>query len=135
MSDNNNNTPKTRKIDESRTLDSLFPNRFLKASQLVDWNVTQIQVTISRLVEEEVMPRPGAPAEWKPVVYFRTKNGDEYPQGYLLSAKADKDSLKAATGAERISELIGKAIVIKLATWKSKTVLRIDPAQVISKVE
>jgi len=85
-------------------------------------------VTISRLQEEEVTPHISQPAEWKPVIYFLSaKTGREHPQGYLLSAKVDRDSLKSATGASTTGELIGKRITIALAEHKGQAVLRISP--------
>ena len=123
---NNNQDPKTRPISDNRTIASLFPTRFLKAAQLLAWMVTEIIVTISRMVEEEVSPKPNQ-IGWKPVLYFKTKDGSEYEKGYLLSAKVDTESLTASTGAQTIQELIGKKIRIKLAEFRGKSVLRIDP--------
>ncbi len=122
----NNNQPQTRPIKDNRTIDSLFPTRFLKAAQLLAWMVTEITVTISRIQEEEVSPKPNQ-TSWKPVLYFKTKEGSEYDKGYLLSAKVDAESLTTATGAQTIEELIGRKIKIKLAEYRGKSVLRIDP--------
>ena len=118
--------PKIRKIDASKPLDGLFPSRFLKPTHLIEWGVTEITVNVSHLQEEEVQPRPNA-TEWKPVLYFLNKGGSVHPQGYLLSAKADKDALKTSTGAVTVGELEGKRIKIGLSEWKKKTVLRIHP--------
>lgn len=123
------NQPQTRFLDTGKTLDSLFPSRFLKVDNLVEWHVTEITVEIAKVQEEEVQPRTGE-KEWKPVFYFRTKSGAIYPQGYLLSAKADKDALKTACKAETVGDLIGKKIKIKIDNWRGKPVLRIDPAKV-----
>ena len=125
----NHQEPKTRPLPSGRTLDSLFPARFLKVDNLVTWNVTEIVVEIANIQEEEVEPRPGQ-VEWKPVFYFRTKNGGIHPQGYLLSAKADKDALKTACSCETVGDLEGKKIKIKIAEWRNKPVLRIDPLPV-----
>ena len=123
-----NDKPKTRQIDTGKTLDTLFPARFLKAEQLIAWNVTAITATIDHIQEEEVTPKPGQPAEWKPVIYLRSpRTGKVIETGYLLSAKVDLDSIKSSTSARTIADLIGKTITIKLATWKNDTVLRIDP--------
>jgi len=122
-----NPTPKSRPLSSSSTLDSLFPNRFLKPADLINWKVTTVTVTVAEIHEEEVIPKPGEPAEWKPVLYFRTKAGSLHPQGYLLSAKVDKDALKTATGAGTIGELVGKKIMIQLEDFHHKTVLRINP--------
>jgi hypothetical protein len=119
--------PRTRPLDDSKPLDNLFPSRFLKPCNLLTWNVSRIAVTIDHLQEEEVQPKPGQ-VEWKPVLYFRNKNGAVHPQGYLLSAKADKDALKTATGAQTIGALAGKRITIKLDEFRGRAVLRIDPA-------
>ena len=124
------NAPRTRPIDPKRALDDLFPARFMKPTLLLRWNLTQLTATIVRIQEEEVKPKPTDPPEWKPVLYFQKKNGKNgeiFPQGYLLSAKIDKDSLKTATGAQTLGELTGKRIVIKLDQYRGRSVLRIDP--------
>jgi hypothetical protein len=118
--------PKTRPISKDRKITSLFPTRFLKPAQLIAWQVTSLIVTIARIVEEEVSPKPHI-TEWKPVLYFMGKNGSEHPQGYLLSAKVDAESLTSATNAETIEELPGKQIRIMLSEYRGKAVLRIDP--------
>jgi hypothetical protein len=124
----NQPAPITRDLNPDRTLDSLFPSRFLKPDTLIEWGKTTITVTIAGITEEEVEPKPGR-KEFKPVLYFKTKDGKTtHPQGYLLSAKADKDALKASTSATTVGELTGKLITIKQDTWRSKAVLRIDPA-------
>jgi len=125
------NEIKTRQIQPDRTIGSLFPTRFLKPAQLIAWKVTSLIVKISRVVEEEVQPKPGQ-TEWKTVIYFKTKNGSEYPQGYLLSAKIDSENLASATKAELIQELPGKQIKIHLAEYRGKSVLRIDAHPVTS---
>ncbi|HEC61410.1 hypothetical protein LCGC14_0761690 [marine sediment metagenome] len=123
---NTNPEPKTRSLDESRSLDSLFPSRFLKADHLIAWKITDLTVTIAKLVEEEVQPRPNQ-MEWKTVIYFHARDNGIHPQGYLLSAKIDKDALKSATGAQTIAQLIGSRIIIQLDTFRGKAVLRIRP--------
>lgn len=125
----NNQEPRSRPIKDNRTINSLFPTRFIKAAQLLAWMVTEVVVTISRIQEEEVSPKPNQ-TEWKPVIYFKTKTNGEYARGYLLSAKVDAESLTAATGAQTVEELVGKKIRIKLAEFRGKSVLRIDPKPV-----
>ena len=117
----------SRPIQPNKSLDDLFPSRFLKPEQLIAWKITEITVTVAQVQEELVEPKPGQ-KEWKPVIYFRTKSGKTHPQGYLISAKIDKDSLKTATGAQTIGELVGKRITIKLDSYRNQTVLRIDPS-------
>lgn len=121
-----NEEPKTRPIKNDRQINSLFPTRFLKPAQLLAWKVTEIIVTISRIVEEEVQPKLNQ-IEWKAVLYFMSKNGSEHPQGYLLSAKVDAESLTTSTGAQSVGDIPGKQIKIKLDTFRHKSVLRIDP--------
>jgi hypothetical protein len=104
----------------------MFPTRFLKAAQLLAWMVTEIIVTIARIVEEEVSPKPNQ-TSWKPVLYFLTKDNGEYGKGYLISAKVDAESLVTATGEQLIKDVAGKKIRIKLAEFRGKSVLRIDP--------
>lgn len=118
--------PQSRPLNPDMLIDDLFPARFLRVEQLLRWGRTEITVEIAYLQQEEVEPRPGQKA-FKPVLYFRTKNGEVHPQGYLLSAKADGEALKSATGATTIGELIGKRITIKQDAWRGKAVLRIDP--------
>ncbi len=126
---NNQAQPRTRSIDQDRTIGSMFPTRFLKAAQFLTWMVTEIIVTIARIVEEEVSPKPNR-LEWKPVLYFRTKTGEVYEKGYLISAKCDAESLVTATGEQLIADVTGKQIRIKLAEFRGKSVLRIDPEPV-----
>jgi hypothetical protein len=127
----NQATPKSRPIETSKPIANLFPARFLRPDHLVTWGVTQITVTIDHLQEEEVTPHPGQPAEWKPVLYFRTKTGTVHPQGFLVSAKVDAESLSSATAATTVGDLLGKQITIQLSSWKNKTVLRINPQPVV----
>lgn len=123
-------------IPQTTLLDDLHPARFLKPTDLTErWKVAQITVTISRLANEETIPNPSDvdPQTRKPrvvvqpVLYFSTKSGAEFPRGYLLSASVDVQSLKAATGAATVGELIGQRITIILGEHKRKTVLRISP--------
>ena len=123
-------------IDPNTQIDDLHPARFLKPADLIDrWKVQSITVTIAAFQWESTVPNPRDidPATRKPrevtqpVLYFRTKSGDTFPRGYLLSSKYDVLTLKSATNAATIGETIGKRITINLAQFKDKTVLRIDP--------
>lgn len=123
-------------IPPETLLDDLHPARFLKVADLLErWKVQQITVTISRVTREETIPNPADidPATRKPrvviqpVLYFQTKTGAEFPRGYLLSAQVDIQSLKAATGAQTVGDLIGKRITITVGEHKRKAVLRISP--------
>lgn len=129
-----NQTPKSRPIQDDRQISSLFPTRFLKPAQLIAWKVTELIVTIARIVEEEVQPKPGQ-TEWKAVIYFMAKDGTEHPQGYLLSAKIDAESLTNSTGCQSIGEIPGKQIKIKLDVYRGKGVLRIDPKPITTPIE
>jgi hypothetical protein len=127
-------------------LDDLHPSRFLKVSDLLDrWHVQSITVTISRMTSEETIPNPKDLDEttrkprvvMQPVLYFFQKQKDptatsliEFPRGYLLSSRVDVESLKSATGAHTIGDLIGKRIKITVGEHKRAAVLRIDPAPV-----
>jgi hypothetical protein len=117
-------------------LDDLHPARFLKVADLLErWKVQSVQVTISRITQEDTIPNPSTidPATRKPavqvqpVLYFLTKAGPEFPRGYLLSAGVDVQSLKTATSAGTVGELGGKRIRITVGEHKRKAVLRIDP--------
>lgn len=129
----------TTPIPPTVLLDDLHPSRFLKVADLLErWKVRDIVVTISRMTSETTIPNPKdidpetrKPREvLQPVLYFRTKSGDEYPRGYLLSARVDVESLKAATSAHTVGDLIGKKIKITVGEHKRNAVLRIDPAPV-----
>ena len=128
----NNSQP----IPGNTLLDDLHPARFLKVTDLLErWHVQQLTVTISRMIREETVPNPKDmdPATNKPrivmqpVLYFKTKTGQEFPRGYLLSAAVDVESLKAATGAKTVEELIDKRIIIHVGEHKRQAVLRIAP--------
>jgi len=121
--------------DPNTRLDDLHPSRFLKVSDLLErWHVQQITVTISRLEPEDTIPNPKDidPAtkkpriEAQPVLYFQTKAGAPFPRGYLLAAQVDVQSLKSATKAETIAEVLGKKIVILVGEHRGKAVLRIS---------
>ncbi len=124
-------------ISPDTLLDDLHPARFLKVADLLErWHVQSLEVTISRVTSEETVPNLADvdPATHKPrvvvqpVLYIRTKAGQEFPRGYLLSAGVDVQSLKAATGARTAGELIGKRITITVGEHKRRAVLRISPA-------
>ena len=116
-------SPETLLID-------LQPTRFLKVQDLqLRWKVTEITVTIASVTKEEVEPRPGQ-KEMQPVLYFKTKSGTIYPQGFLLAARMNVEALASATGAKTVGEAIGKKILIIIGQHKGKDVLRIDPKPV-----
>jgi hypothetical protein len=121
--------------DPNTRLDDLHPSRFLKVSDLTErWKVAQLTVTIARIASEETVPNPkDIDPETKkpriqnqPVLYFQTKTGAPFPRGYLLSAQVDVQSLKSATKAETIAEVIGKKIIILVGEHRGKAVLRIS---------
>lgn len=123
-------------IPTTERLDDLHPSRFLKVTDLLDrWKVQSVIVTIARMTREETIPvlsdidpetkKPRIVLQ--PVIYFQTKDGKEFPRGYLLSAGADVQSLKSATGAQTVGESIGKKIKIMIGEHRKKAVLRIDP--------
>ncbi len=123
-------------IPNTERLDDLHPARFLRASDLLErWKVQSLTVTISRYTREETIPNPKDidPSTNKPkvimqpVLYFISKDGSEFPRGYLVSAKADVEALKQATKAETVGETIGKQIKIIVGEHRKKEVLRIDP--------
>jgi hypothetical protein len=130
-------------IPPATLLDDLHPARFLKPADLLDrWHVQNLPVTISRMTKEPTTPSPhdldpatadsynpkGKPrVVAQPVLYFATKDGAEFPRGYLLSAGVDIASLKSATGARTVGELAGKRITITVGEHKHQTVLRISP--------
>jgi len=128
-------------IQPDTLLDDLHPSRFLKVADLLErWKVQSVTVTISRMTSEDTIPQAGDidPTTHKPkvvvqpVLYFRTKSGQEFPRGYLLSAAVDVQSLKAATGAQTVGDLTGKRVTITVGEHKRKAVLRIDPKPVES---
>jgi hypothetical protein len=130
-------------IQPNTLLDDLHPSRFLKVTDLTErWKVAQITVAISRMTTEETIPNPADvdPATRKPrvvmqpVLYFKQKaklpaisEAPEFPRGYLLAAQVDVQSLKSATGAATVGDLIGKRITITVGEHKRKAVLRISP--------
>ena len=129
-------------LQPNTLLDDLHPARFLQVSDLLErWKVQSITMTISRVTQEETIPVPsdldpatadkynprGKPrVVMQPVIYFTTRTGAEWQAGYLLAAKIDVQSLKAATSATTIGELIGKRITIEVGEHRHKAVLRIS---------
>lgn len=122
-----NQQPKTRPIAPTKPLADFTRGRFIKPSDLLQWKVTEITVTICEFLEVEVYEPNSNTNAFKPVLYFNKRDGKRHDQGYLLSAKADVEALAQATGAASVQEVLGKRIRIHLDTWKSKQVLRIDP--------
>ena len=129
----------TQPIPANTFLDDLHPSRFLKVADLLErWHVQSVTVTISRLTNEDTIPNPKDidPDTNKPrivvqpVLYFKTKTGEEFGHGYLLSAAVDVQNMKKATGAHTVGELTGKRIIINVGEFKHKAVLRIDPKPV-----
>jgi len=125
-------------LDNKTLLDDLHPSRFLQVSDLLErWKVQSITMSIARMTSEETIPVASDidPATKKPrvvmqpVVYFTTKSGAEWKAGYLLAAKIDVQSLKAATSATTVGELIGKRITIIVGEHKRQAVLRISPSK------
>lgn len=119
MASNNN----VRVPKDDKALGDYFPSRFIKVQDLLNWGKAQLEVTISRATEELVEPRPGE-KEWKLVLYFVDKHGNEYPRGYLVSAKADIDTL-AEMGVEKVGDLKDVRVLIKVDQWRNKSVLRL----------
>jgi len=133
----------SKPVDPNTPLDDFQPARFLKASDLLErWKVQELTVTIARVMDESTIPNakdldPATADQWHPkgkpreviqkVLYFKTKTGQEFPRGYLVSAKIDVQSLKTATKATTAGELIGKRIVIMAAEYNRQAVLRISP--------
>jgi len=121
--------------DPNTRLDDLHPSRFLKVSDLLErWKVQSVAVTIAHIDKEPTTPNPKDIDEqtkkprvvWQPVLYFQTKTGAPFPRGYLVSAQVDVQSLKSATKAETIAEVVGKKIVILVGEHRGKAVLRIS---------
>ena len=110
-----------------KKLDAYFPARFLKPEDLHEWKVRQLNLNLTRAVEEQVQAQ-GKPEQYKLVLYFKTKAGTEFPRGYLVSAKADVDALKTY-GVETVGDLAGKTITIYIADWRGQPVLRIKPKE------
>jgi len=134
----------TNDIPSSVFLDDLHPARFLKVTDLTErWSVKSIVVTISRMATEDTIPnaRDIDPDTRKPrvipqpVIYFKTKDGKEFPRGYLLSSGVDVKSLKSSTGARLVGEVIGKQITIHVGEFKQKPILRIDSNPPAGKVD
>ena len=126
----------TQTIPNTERLDDLHPARFLKVVDLLErWNVKEVTVTIARMTREETIPVPSdidpetkkPRVVFQPVLYFSTKDGKEFPRGYLVSAAVDVASLKTATNAQTVGEVTGKKIRIKVGEHKRQAVLRIDP--------
>ncbi len=137
------NTPRSRPIPPGTLIDDLKPSRFLKVEDLTErWNIRSLTITISRATWEDTVPNPkdldpttadakhpkGKPRiVTEPAFYFKGKTGNEWPSAYLLSAKVDVKSIKAATNAKTIDELTGKRVTIIVSEFRNDPVLRISP--------
>ncbi len=123
-------------IPNNTYIGDLIPSRFLKVEDLTErWHVEQIPVTICRVAKVETIPNAKEidPETKKPIVvmqtvlYFKNRAGNEFHRGYLLTAKEDLESLKAATGAQTSGDLLNKRILIFIGEFRKKPVLRISP--------
>jgi len=112
----------------------LQPTRFIKVENLRAWDVDSITVQIAEVRKETVEPKPGHKEE-HPVLYFYTKTGTLYPQGFLLAANVNIMAIVSSTGAKTIGEAIGKKIKIEIGQHKNKDVLRINPEPIEEKSE
>ena len=133
MSDFNSNA---RPVPGDTLIDDLNPSRFLKPADLTErWHVQSLTVTILRIAEEDTWPSMNDidPITRKPkvkrayVLYFKNRDGGEFPRGMLISASENVTALKAATGAKTVGEMIGKRITIIVGEFRHKPVLRISP--------
>jgi hypothetical protein len=133
MSDFNSNA---KPVSPDTLIDDLNPSRFLKPSDLTErWHVQSLAVTILRIAEEDTWPSMNDidPNTRKPkvrrafVLYFKNRDGGEFPRGMLISAGENVTALKAATGAKTVGEMIGKRITIIVGEFRHKPVLRISP--------
>jgi len=122
-----NNTTRTTSVNPDMLLDNFFPARFLTVNQFERWGVQELTVEIAEFQLEEVYEPTSRTKSDMPVIYLRAKNEEIHDQGYLLKTRADKDALKSACSATKVSELIGKRIRIFISSWRGKPVLRIDP--------
>lgn len=126
----------SRPVSDDTLIDDLNPSRFLKAEDLTErWKVQSLTVTISRITEEDTWPSMNDidPQTRKPkvkkakVLYFKQRDGSEFPRGMLLSANENLTALKAATGATTVGELVGKRITLIVGEFRKRPVLRISP--------
>jgi len=118
-------TPQTRPAPVSKALGDYFPGRFIKADDLIRWKVNDVTVTVSNAQEEEVRPHRNRPPDWRLVLYFKTKTGEQFPRGYLVSAKADIQTLKDA-GFQAVGDLLNHQLIISLADHNGQATLRLS---------
>ena len=128
------NQPKKTTPPADTELIDLMPSRFIRVTDFTErWNVTEISVSIRGFMVEETIPLPADIDHEtrkprivnQPVIYFKDKNGKDYPRGYLVSSKADMQALR--TFGHTVGDLFGKVITIKLDTHRNKAVMRIQP--------
>lgn len=117
---------KPRMPKREKKLMDYFPSRFLRVDDLHEWKINELSVEVTRAIEEPVQA-PGMAEQYKLVLYFKTKTGEAYPRGYLVSAKADVEAL-ASHGCLVVGDLAGKRITIFISDWRGQPVLRIKPA-------
>jgi hypothetical protein len=111
---------KSTPIPDNTLIGDLAMPRFLKAYDLLDrWKVQQVTVTISQANFEEIYDKEARKNKMVPVIYFKTKTGEEFPRGMCLDAPKNVANLRKATGAKTKGEMVGKQITIKAETVKA----------------
>ena len=130
---------KSKPIPPDTLIFDLSPSRFLRPEDLTErWKLTSVAITISRVSWEEttpstkdIDPQTRLPkVVMSPVMHFKTKSGNEFPRGMLISAKENLNALKESTGVKTVGELVGKRVTIFVSEHKKRPVLRIDPKPV-----
>lgn len=113
--------PAARPANLSDRIESIFPSRFLKAWHLLNNSMQEITDTIKSLQMEPVTT-DGEDYKDALVIYFcRIKTP------YLLSAKADMETLKKSYGVRKIGDLVGLEITLVVTEFRRDEVLRVKP--------
>lgn len=86
-----------------RSVDEMFPSRFLKPIDLGD---RALIITIERISVEETRPNPNAPSENKYVLWARNAS-----KGIILN-KTMASQIATAVGSPLIADWFGKQVVI-----------------------
>jgi len=131
---------KSKPVPPDTLISDLNPSRFLRPEDLIErWKLDSVAITISRVSWEEttpstkdIDPQTRQPkVVMSPVMHFKTKSGNEFPRGMLISAKENLNALKESTGVKTVGELVGKRVTIFVSEHKKRPVLRIDPKPVV----
>ena len=114
--------PNARQLDPTHSIDSAFPARFLKPWHLTNNGIDTFTDTVVH-AQMEPVTADGKTTEHKLVLYF-----DKAKTPYLVSAKADVNTLKTRYGVTTFGDLTDLRLTLEIVhDRRHGELLRIKP--------